>query len=175
MKLIVFIDSSPMIGGFLYCQNRLILRRFIVKFSISTTKLVYTQNFVGPQWRVRKISQFSHCDKEHIIKFPNAGFLCKKIFTLDARWTLKGLRDVLLTSNLTKLKKLHLQQNEIWWENSPKHCSFARCIRIILRVISRTGQGDVKTWCSCNYVLLSEGVKLFTVSLRSVSFPQPGY
>ena len=34
--------------------------------------------------------------------------------TIDSQWYLRDLKDVFATSNLTKLKKLHLEQNEIW-------------------------------------------------------------
>ena len=33
---------------------------------------------------------------------------------IDSKWYLGDLKDILLTSNMTKLYKLHLEQNEIW-------------------------------------------------------------
>lgn len=33
---------------------------------------------------------------------------------IDSKWYLTSLKDIFVSSNLTKLKKLHLEQNEIW-------------------------------------------------------------
>jgi hypothetical protein len=33
---------------------------------------------------------------------------------IDSKWYLGDLKDILLTSNMTNLYKLHLEQNEIW-------------------------------------------------------------
>ncbi len=34
--------------------------------------------------------------------------------TIDSKWYLRDLKDVFLAANMTKLRKLHLEQNEIW-------------------------------------------------------------
>lgn len=34
--------------------------------------------------------------------------------TIDSKWYLKDLKAILLASNMTKLNRLHLEQNEIW-------------------------------------------------------------
>ena len=33
---------------------------------------------------------------------------------IDSKWYLDDLKDILLTAQMTKLYKLHLEQNEIW-------------------------------------------------------------
>ena len=33
---------------------------------------------------------------------------------IDSKWYLGDLKDIFLTSNMTNLYKLHLEQNEIW-------------------------------------------------------------
>ena len=33
---------------------------------------------------------------------------------VDSKWYLGDLKEIFLNSNMTKLKKLHLEQNEIW-------------------------------------------------------------
>lgn len=34
--------------------------------------------------------------------------------TVDSRWYLSDLKEIMRASNMTKLRNLHLEQNEIW-------------------------------------------------------------
>lgn len=51
---------------------------------------------------------------------------------IDAKWYLEDLKDIFLTSNMTKLYKLHLEQNEIWDISEDLFCSLPNLSQLYL-------------------------------------------
>lgn len=60
----------------------------------------------GPNLHPRLFSNFYNLEELHLTNTFTE--------TVDSRWYLSDLKEILLTSNMTKLRKLHLEQNEIW-------------------------------------------------------------
>ena len=60
----------------------------------------------GPQNHPRIFSNFFNLEQLHLTNAFTE--------TIDSQWYLRDLKNVFSTSNLTKIKKLHLEQNEIW-------------------------------------------------------------
>ena len=50
---------------------------------------------------------------------------------IDSKWYLDDLKDILLTAQMTKLYKLHLEQNEIWLVPVMHHYSSNSSILLI--------------------------------------------
>jgi len=60
----------------------------------------------GPQHHPRIFSNFFNLEQLHLTNAFTE--------TIDSQWYLRDLKNVFSTSNMTNLKKLHLEQNEIW-------------------------------------------------------------
>lgn len=60
----------------------------------------------GPNLHARVFSNFYSLEELHLTNAFTE--------TIDSKWYLRDLRSIFLASNMTKLKKLHLEQNEIW-------------------------------------------------------------
>ena len=85
-----------------------LLRSYSIS-SISVKRLVLNHNNLkisGRYHHRRLLTNFESLEELHL---TNA-------FTevIDSKWYLDDLKDILLTAQMTKLYKLHLEQNEIW-------------------------------------------------------------
>ena len=60
----------------------------------------------GPNLHGRLFSNFYSLEELHLTNAFTE--------TIDSKWYLRDLKSIFLASNMTKLKKLHLEQNEIW-------------------------------------------------------------
>ena len=64
----------------------------------------------GPNLHPRMLSNFESLEALHLTNAFTE--------TVDSKWYLDDLREIFLTSNMSKLRRLHLEQNEIWGFNS---------------------------------------------------------
>ena len=63
----------------------------------------------GPQHHPRIFSNFFNLEQLHLTNAFTE--------TIDSQWYLRDLKNVFSMSNLTKIRKMHLEQNEIWSVN----------------------------------------------------------
>jgi hypothetical protein len=70
------------------------------------TNLANHSTCSGPNLHTRLFSNFYNLEHLHMTNAFTE--------TIDSKWYLRDLKSVFLASNMTKLTKLHLEQNEIW-------------------------------------------------------------